>query len=127
MKKSITKQGIINALKNEPRLKVGRWFHDNNDYTYKKDCAVCAVGCVLRAMSFEKWAQEKGLDLITLGNRGVHYEPTGGDSYFQLTKYLSDKNYLAALSCFFERGKTRKQCIAFVKKHFPRKLTITIA
>lgn len=135
MKKSITKKQIMRALKDEPLLKRKEWFQSTSDVEgvnfsvlrYNKiDCAVCAVGCVLRAMSFEKWARQRKLSLNSLGIRAIAFSPLDRVVARSIKENLRRKNYLSALSRYFEGGKTREQCIAFVNKNFPSKLTLVI-
>jgi len=126
MRKSITKSQAIKAIKTEKNLSYnGDWFEENLDY-YKKDCNVCAVGAILRNMSFEKWARKISFDLQELGWVAVGGREAGVASMEYIKDHLKSKNYLAALSCYFESGKTRTQCVNFIKKNFPAKLTLTI-
>ena len=127
MKKSITKVQIMKALKDEPLLEHRGWFKESGPGISEKDCAVCAVGCVLRAMSFETWARKTGLILNGLGWRAVKSSAhVTHDDYFYIGIHLKNRNYLAALSAYFESDHSRKECIAFVKKNFPKKLTLEI-
>jgi len=116
MIKSITKVDVIKALQKEP-LKRGLFFRSD-----KKNCMVCVVGAVLRYMSFEKWARTKCKTLLGLGSAATYNRNIGIDPMY----LVESENYLGALSCYFEDGHTIKQCIAFVKKYFPNKLTIKI-
>ena len=119
MIKSITKAQVIIALKKEP-LTRGSFF--GGIKRTKKKCEVCAVGAILRYISFETWAHDIGYNI----NR-VAYALTNQIATCQDPKGLiKEKNYLGALSCYFEDNHTKKQCIAFVKKHFPKKLTLEI-
>jgi len=122
MKKSITKANVIKALKKE-KLKCGWFFNSNVTINNVVDCSVCAVGAVLRHMSFEKWAIEQCLNTNGLGYAAVENKYISED----INQLLKEKNYLGALSNYFEdyHG-DRAKTIAFVKKHFPNKLTITI-
>lgn len=127
MKKSITKLDVVKALVNEPTLKRRSWFHiEPSRSTPKKNCSVCAVGSVLRAMSFEKWGRKIKLNLNELGTCAVKTDDiTDQDAEF-IPEHLKDKNYLAALSCYFESGKSRLQCIQFVISKFPEILTVEV-
>ena len=53
MKKTITKEKVIEALEKE-NLRRNQFFHGHR----KPGCAVCAVGAVLRKMSFEEWVRK---------------------------------------------------------------------
>lgn len=119
MIKTITKKQVIEALEKEPVLESGSWFRGRP----KSGCAVCAVGAVLRKVSFEKWARRLRADLGTLGLVATNYSFSPSDD---LNKSLKDKNWLGTLSIYFERGHSREKCIAFVKKHFPSKFTLEI-
>jgi len=135
MKKSITKKQIIKALETELHLERGKFFapvmvyrsdkgYGSSRRIFKKDCPVCAVGSVLRAMSYETWAKRNKLDLTALGEYvtvedyiGLHHK-----------KLIKEKNYLGALSCYFEdHDGNRKKTIKFVRKYFPAVLTITVS
>jgi len=117
MKKSITKTEVIKALQKEP-LQRGSYFYGDK----KSVCKVCAVGAVLRAMSFEKWARKVNTEPGLLGNIATNYAAKG----YNPKDLLDYKNYLGALSCYFEAGNSKAECITFVKKYFPSKLTLTI-
>ncbi len=119
MIKSITKAQVIIALKKEP-LTRGSFFGAIK--TTKKKCDVCAVGAILRYISFETWAHDNGYERDRLGYIITNKEATSQDT----KRLIKEKNYLGALSCYFEDNHTKKQCIAFVKKHFPKKLTLEI-
>ena len=127
MTKTITKKQIIEALQTEPILKRGFWF-EPDFYGHKIKCSVCAVGCILRAMSFETWARENGYLLNELGSVVTKHVNCGDIGLWKRRKseYLETNNYLAALSVHFESGYGRKQCIKFVEQNFPDRLSITV-
>lgn len=127
--KSITKEKIIEALREEPLLRRGFWFGIKTKSA--KSCSVCAVGSILRKMSFEKWAAENNISGPELGDSVVNLWELEGSVGSKARKvdiedHIQNENYLAALSGYFENGHTRKQCIEFVKKHFPKRLTVTV-
>jgi len=116
MRKSITKTNVIKALNKEDLVR-GNFFQREST-----KCAVCAVGAVLRHMSFEKWA-------IKLINRQGNIGDVATKNVYvngSIRYLIKEKNYLGALSCYFEQGHTKKTCIKFVKRYFPKKLTIEI-
>ena len=82
---TISRKECINAIMNEP-LKVSKWFHGR-----RKDCSVCAVGAILRRT--DRTCQ---LD----GDEATMMRDATNEEYIDI--HLKDKNYLAALSCFFE-------------------------
>lgn len=125
-----TKAQIIKALKTEPVLKRGAFFEPRIDLIRDNErCAVCAVGAVLRALSFEKFAKKYSNDhglppsrlLHDMGSGLCDANYTSSDPEF----LVEEKNYFGALSSYFEMGATRRRCIAFVKKHFPAKIRIS--
>lgn len=121
MKKSITKENVIKALESEVLCR--RYFFEKKRLLTPPGCKVCAVGAVLRHMSFEKWGRKNKLDLNHIGWASLHdADPVGQDPY----DLLKDKQYLAALSNYFEDGNSKKKCIAFVEKNFPEKLIVEI-
>lgn len=127
MIKSISKKDVIKALKTE-NLKRGRFFRNPE----QRDCAVCAVGAVLRHMSFETWtlsaANTRGISLWGLGEQACRGRCTSGQAMTsaQYKEMIAGGNYLGALSVYFEAGNTRKRCIEFVKRYFPETLTLEI-
>lgn len=121
MTKTITRALVIKALKTET-LRRRTWFADNQ----KPGCRVCAVGAVLRHCSFETWARKLNLDLNDLGQPAVKNEDCFGGSQTVVKILLKKKNYLGALSEYFESKHTKKQCIAFVKENFPKSFRLTI-
>lgn len=135
MKKSITKANCIKALKKE-KLKRESFFHctyvdSGGEVAYLPTCTVCAVGAILRHMSFEKWARERNISLPSIGYAAVGYLCSPGDYHGINTAeetrgLIKEKEYLAALSVYFESGKSKKQCIEFVRKNFPAILTVEI-
>lgn len=116
MTKTIKKAVVIKALKKES-LVSGAYFATLGN----KGCDVCAVGAVLRAVSFEKWAIKKGVE--SLGEIAVGYADPCNDDYKEL---LKERNWLGALSNFFEQSNDRAKTIAFVKEHFPAQFKLTI-
>lgn len=126
MKKSISKFEVIKALVNEPKLRRGYWFKpsEKDGNIIRKNCAVCAVGSILRAISFEKWGRKRNINLNDLGSCIIDTTNVSGDSFDNIPEHLENKNYLAALSCYFESGKSRLKCVEFVIKEFPAVLTI---
>jgi len=127
MVKIITKKQIIKALQKEPTLKRGWWFGPDPRKP-KAKCSVCAVGCILRTMSFETWARENSYSPNQLGTIATKHVSCGSIGSWEKRelKYLSTHNYLAALSVHFESGHKRNQCIKFVERNFPDRLAVTI-
>jgi len=122
MRKSITKANVIKALQKE-KLKRKNFFHGVSGLLWDIKCSVCAVGAVLRKMSFEEWAKQQGWNQFRIGEAATKGIYSSNHDYKRLIK---EKNYLGALSCYFEKGNSKKKCIEFVKQYFPSKLTIEI-
>ncbi len=129
--KWIKKEDVISALKTE-KLERGNWFTSD-----EPGCKVCAVGAVLRKTSFEKWAHKINFPLSQLGwasvtGKNLIRPRCNGTFEFETKEHLANKNYLAALSNYFESdnyfesNKNKRQCIAFVKKNFPARFKLTI-
>lgn len=113
----ITRRGVLEALKKEP-LAIGSIFHDEG----KPGCKVCAVGAVLRRFSFERFIRSR-VGAYRLNQ--VAMRLFSGDlvamryANIEIERYLDHKEYLPALSVYFEQGRTRAQCLRFVRKNFP--------
>lgn len=131
--KTITKKDVVKALESEP-LVSGDWFGDLG----QKHCNVCAVGAVLRKVSFEKW-------LIKIDMGGYVWEiakifgwtlrDASTDATITAFALIKRKRYMEALSNKFERmtinppdvinDTKRKKLISWVKKYFPTKFELT--
>ena len=134
MTKEITKQQVLKALRNEP-LEGGQFFAND-----KPNCNVCAVGAVLREVSFETWF--KKMDIRFTVSRVVgDMVWLGGFSHIgDWRQALKDKQYLSALSIKFEKLLTsadgygtqnvtprrRQIMIDFVERYFPTSFTVTL-
>jgi len=141
--KIIKRRTVIRALKTEPLIH-GLWWGeketDKSKYDYgrfiganeiKPNCPVCAVGAVLRAASFEK--AFLSYDPCNVANSAIKEVDGAGDCWEEL---LEEKNYLGALTNYFEsfieradgtaRESTRRKCVEFVKKNFPKQFKLTI-
>lgn len=119
MKKTITKWQIVQALKTEPLIR-NQYFKAALEYNmvaYRENCPVCAVGAILRHMSFEKWARKEGIGLHKLGCIAT--------CEFSYLGKLSDVYEQIAKEDGIEVARTRS--IAFVKKHFPAKITLELS
>lgn len=132
--KTITRRQVIKALRTEP-LQSGEWCDGPTGYTVPAknlDCTVCAVGAVLRQVTDMR--VEEIYDFgAQLNNRT---DATISDSANQkdISLFLADGNYLAALSAYFEStipdkapyGKRhRERLVKFVKKNFPTNIPVT--
>lgn len=130
----IEKKTVIKALKTEP-LQYGTFF--DTAVLSERNCSVCAVGAVIRKSLGRKI--NKSLDICSkfgidlswycqelTQNKYVGYTPEG---------LLKNKNYLGALSCYFEsffskdydRNVTleiREKLIEFAKKNFPTRFKV---
>jgi hypothetical protein len=105
MKITITKKNAIKAVMTEP-LKGNQWFHDGN----VSKCEVCAVGAVLRnSTNFKNVSYTRAVDMAyqvvdvdyyTVSSSG--YEYNGYDYKGTYRDALENKNYMGALSMYFE-------------------------
>ena len=124
MRKTIKKVDVVEALLREKTLIQNQWFNSKSTNKPRKGCEVCAVGAILRAMSFEKWAIKNKIRLNTMGKVAV--KSIAITEFDAIYDHLEKENYLAALSCYFESGHSKRGCIKFVKDHFPDVLTVTV-
>ena len=126
MTKIIKRRVVIKALRTE-QLTQGSFFMSEN-----LGCNVCAVGAILRHVSFETWWRKQNLsflDINDLGYAACKNELVSNKDGVKIN--LENKNYLGALSCYFEnlRGtpkNNKNNCIRFVKKYFPKSFELTI-
>lgn len=142
MEKIIKLTTVIKALETEP-LKAGKWFDNEegrkNDF---KTCKVCAVGAIVRRCSALTYALKNKMNVDALVDDLVRFQ----DTPFNIGRYsntadiegqLDIKNYLGALSAFFESTmryektnkptkKVIKLLVAFVKNNFPKQFEVTL-
>lgn len=126
MNVTIDKETILHALKSEP-LERRNWITgDGSDSEPISDpsCTVCAVGAVLRQVMIPTTPREQ-LSITAWRNCPVAIKSSAVQSL------LKDREYLDALSCYFEslrgtRPLMRKKLVAFVTKYFPEKITVKI-
>ncbi len=133
--KYVTKENIIEALKTEP-LRRGDFFHNFLDYQNNpsdlETCPVCAVGAVLRqclavTSSIAGHSVTKGNALLDpnskLKLRNV------------VRRELENKNYLGALSIYFEgqnysdsfvTPNEKRNLIRFVQRNFPKRIGVNL-
>lgn len=140
VKKVITKKLVIEALRSE-KLMSGDWFHD--DFDNLKDCAVCAVGAVLRRCSalsvlIKRTERDDNYNINDRIRGIIRASNVGYDSSWRdVLTHLKRKNYLAALSAKFEQlvsdsaeteptETQRESLVDFVKVYFPNKFTIIV-
>lgn len=138
--RKVTKKQIIKAISTE-HLKPGYWIlpqgfknilGEGGKKPISNKCTVCAVGAVLRS-ALPRNTRAEYLDNIAwdvTGNRAI---PNTDEDVFEV---LKEKNFLGALSLYFEDACTkaggkatpavRKKTIAFVEAHFPDKLELDI-
>ena len=134
MTKEITKQQVLEALWNEP-LEGGQFFA-----TDEPNCKVCAVGAVLRVVSFETWFKKMDIRFTVSRIVGDMVCPSGY-SYVGDWRYaLNHKDYLSALSMKFEKllmsadgygtqnvtPRRRQIMIDFVERYFPNSFMVTL-
>jgi len=118
MIKTITKQECQMAMLVEP-LEHGEWNRWSND-----KCSVCAVGAVFRQLGINSQ-----IDIAKLMSGKI----VACD--WEIDFHLDNKNYLAALSCYFEGvleyGKTkitnkRWALVDFIEAFFPDVLEVEV-
>lgn len=136
----VTKEVIIKALKTEP-LRKGQFFCTLGDSSPEAFamCDVCAVGAVLR-LTFTPEVLSLFRDVgigsqVTRSNMTPEGAKSGETTARYVKRLLAKKNYLGALSVTFEAlkinpahgvgEKHRKSLISFVKKNFPKEITIS--
>lgn len=124
MKITFKKEEILKAIRTE-KLKRGQFFHDS---LYPKDpvaqtCKVCAVGAIMRS-KLHKYPSD--ISLAGLGARMINFQLLWSDTA-QIPRLIEDKNYLGALSSYFETVSERKcDLVKFINKHFPKSITVEI-
>lgn len=135
--KWIKREDAIGAVKTEP-LMPGSFFENDND----PKCRVCAVGAVMRKVSFEKSIKDiyfkrgTAYDLGFIARDQVCIGRSTGDRKNKMHA-LKYKHYLSALSihfedkckmlCFTLEGKKiRASCVSFIKRHFPKRFKVTV-
>ena len=125
----IEKKIVIKALENEP-LSFGHFFNNPNN---EKNCEVCAVGAVIRktlGKNINKFDVSHLKEYCIFVTRNMFL----GQNVKCL---LKEKNYLGALSCYFEAHDSdgynlpavvdsvlRKKLVSFVKKNFPTRFKV---
>lgn len=139
MKKIVTRKFIINALiKESEQLETGRFFNSWSDKASEK-CKVCAVGAVLRSLSFTEKHKTSG----SAHDAACDIVNDSRVSSVELIETLLqfNKNYLAALSCIFEDDgfyslvlgtwepsieERQEFCINVVEQFFPPKFSLEV-
>lgn len=133
MKYTLRKSLIIAAIeKNELIHKAFFWADNTKKKPYDTPigtCKVCAVGAVIRECILNKKATQVD------GSGLAHYLVPGGSIFHDKDQYLKDKDYLSALSTFFEcqdrdlripKSEVKSRTIEFVRKNFPTQFSIEI-
>lgn len=117
IKKSITKAEVLEALSTEP-LEGGAWFS-----TYEKrqlaTCSVCAVGAILRKMSFSKALPDRCIikSSVHYINGKLIYPPLGSEltEDMSLPSDIDDAynsgNFFSILSCEFETAEEKRRYV----------------
>jgi len=118
-RKTITRSEILKAIRTEP-LVSGNFVQTENNK--EKNCAVCAVGAVLRI------AGQNNTEIHSFGEQLMYEGVCSSQPHYVILEELKERRYLHALSMKFEfyafrlgKGKrTRKLLANFVKKNFPK-------
>lgn len=133
MKFTLRKSLIIAALQeNELIHKVFFWADNDKTKPYDtpiKSCKVCAVGAVIRECILNKKATQ------TDGSGLAFSLVKGGSIFHSVSEYLRDKDYLSALSTFFEcldrdlripKSEVKLRTIEFVRRKFPSQFSVEV-
>lgn len=138
----VTRKEILKAIRTEP-LKAGTWIHDRKvtldngsgislqTSVADKKCKVCAVGAVLRQKGIPDDKIFWAADSLFCDTGSSECDSDASDEGNPLQN-VKDGHYMAALSSKFEQlskrlgsGKrTRETLIRFVKRHFPKQVTV---
>lgn len=143
----ISKAQVIKAIQNERHLYGDQWVSETRSTPPSNKCRACAVGSVLKAyLAADTSSSTIGIVANSLTNqdRVCVFDKTAEDKAMEL---LDKGLYLNALSVFFENSfdkhshrmksmsdhakyrrtkKVRTETIAFVKKHFPKFITLAL-
>jgi len=134
--KTTTKDEILEALDTE-NLRPGAWFrHRRRGYSNFDDCAVCALGAILRKVSFTKIKEIYPPDVawaLVQKNLPRPVIAAGGDIDYIFDVSIANGNYPNALSNVFEGlclkeddiEMARLGCMLFVEGYFPEVLEMT--
>lgn len=131
----ITRKQVLMAVRYEP-LTSGNWVKFNDD---GKPCGVCAVGATLRKCGIaDKNISPLASNIYSSTDEYVNsFEEPVTDAKL-VRKHLSHKNYLAALSCYFEgvvapkynitganvaTPEAREELATWVEKNLPTRFT----
>jgi hypothetical protein len=133
MKFTLKKSLIIAALENNELIhKVFFWADNTKTKPYDTPigkCKVCAVGAVIRDCILNKKATQVD------GSGLAHGLIKGVSIFHDKNQYLSEKDYLSALSTFFEcldrdlrisKSEVKLRTIEFVRKNFPTQFSVKI-
>lgn len=140
----LTREFVLDAIEKESRLRAGYWIdwfgesagHDVN----AEDCAVCAVGAVMRR-ALAKSAKATEVEFLCAEAAGTETEVvsglclTGGtnmESAISTAKTFVNKLPMAALSHVFETASRlyprtfRDVTLNFVREHFPPVILVDV-
>lgn len=131
MKIKISKDEIIKAIEKEALTHMV-WIADaegdNEDVQTigDKDCAVCAVGSVLRSVMDKKCTGAQLVDVVEKNILEATEDIDGG-----IQRALEEERYLDALSMKFENmsgggARVKKALRKFVEKNFPAHINVEI-
>lgn len=134
-RKTVSRREILQAIRTE-NLRSGEFVEtDLGTPLDDPNCGVCAVGSVLRKVGFDNSEIDIfGRTLMNGGKVISDYESYDPPIHTQreIDGLLERRLYLNALSVKFERqvektgeGKTTRKILAkFVKKHFPKRISL---
>jgi len=116
----ITRSDVLRAIAKEP-LKPGAYVR--SDGKDPGDCSVCAVGAVLRYKGLHNDRLQSAGDYVTQGKAVIDFAP-GRSWHTTVETELEKKNYLGALSCFYEkiapsRSRIRDRLRKWVQENLP--------
>lgn len=129
---TIKKDKVIQALKTEPLTLQGFFFLNNG--VSLENCQVCAVGAVLRHhISVNKLLKLQIHEASCLAESACKGQFAAEDADPETC--IKDKNYLGALSVYFERlaedadevdTELREKLVNFVEKNFPASFRVKV-
>lgn len=126
----VTKQQILDAIKSENLVGGqgpinGRYDPQTGAYRYDSQCAVCAVGAVLRQTT-----PLEGVEISYAFHVAVKNEDANAGA--SVEEALKKKNWMAALSIKFEqlyrdeddKAVARKKTATFVERNLPSRVKL---
>ena len=128
----IEKKTVIKALKTE-NLEYESFFSASEDVSHRQ-CSVCAVGAIIRKSLGRKMKKIIKNGYPTILSLYCIELTDGAYIGENVKKLLKNKNYLGALSCYFESfsddfdgnvvPEVEEKLVEFVRKNFPTRFKV---